>query len=253
MRLYQQLVLFMLAATVLPLAVVGFLLLSRAEAELTERIGAEQRMLAATTAESVSAELMETVDALARSAELFDWERVSAEEFQGGLPLLYGQSPAVSAVLQLDAEGRPRGAPVFQPEGVGEHPGFDPRAVRTLVEAVPVQSLRRWQQGAGGPGPCLCPRPQRPGGGGGGGEAGGRGGRSLRSRRDRLLRPGGPAGATRGRQPGAHRPGGLLQGRILASSLPERRLKPLEPALFSLLAPGDPQARSFRVEPPPYG
>ncbi|HEY0094708.1 MAG TPA: two-component sensor histidine kinase, partial [Archangium sp.] len=71
MRLYQQLILFMLAATVLPLAAVGFLLLSRAEAELTGRIVSEQRVIAETTAESASSELMKTVDALARSAELF--------------------------------------------------------------------------------------------------------------------------------------------------------------------------------------
>ena len=55
MRLYQQLILFMLAATVLPLAVLGFLLLSRAEKGLAERVAAEQRALAVSTAERVAA------------------------------------------------------------------------------------------------------------------------------------------------------------------------------------------------------
>ena len=108
MRLYQQLVLFMLAATVLPLALVGFLLLSRAEGELAARLDAEQRTLAAATAEGAAAELLATVDALARSAELIDWERASPEERRGALSLLYGQSPVVSAVLQVDADGRGR-------------------------------------------------------------------------------------------------------------------------------------------------
>ena len=58
MKLYQQLILFMLAATVLPLAVVGFYLLSQSEAELAQRIASEQRALAESTAESVGSTLM---------------------------------------------------------------------------------------------------------------------------------------------------------------------------------------------------
>src|SRR6218665_1589874 len=119
MRLYQQLILFMLAATVLPLAAVGFSLLSKAETELTQGIVSEQRLIAEATAESVSGELMKTVDALARSAELFDWEHISPEEFRGGLKLLYGQAPAVSAVLWLDARGAAPGEPPFQVGGPG--------------------------------------------------------------------------------------------------------------------------------------
>ncbi|HEX8435347.1 sensor histidine kinase [Archangium sp.] len=250
MRLYQQLILFMLAATVLPLAVVGFLLLSRAEEALTERIGAEQRLVAATTAESVSAELMKTVDALARSAELFNWERISAEEFQGGLQLLYGQSSAVSAVLHLDAEGRPRGAPVFQAAGVGEHPGFDPKAVETLVDAVPVQSLRRGNKGQAALGRVYAHALS--------GRAAvavavklGEGedapfalAEVVFSDLEALLER--RAGGT----PGHIDLVDSSSGRILASSLSERRLKPLEPALISLLAPGEPRARSFRVAAP---
>ncbi|WIG97955.1 sensor histidine kinase [Myxococcus sp. SDU36] len=142
MRLYQQLVLFMLAATVLPLAAVGFLLLSRAEAELAARIDAEQRAQAVATAESVGATMMEVVDALARSAELIDWQAASDAETQGALRLLYGQSPAVSAVLKLDAEGRPLGAPVFRARSIDGHPAFSPESVDRLVRSIPVQALR---------------------------------------------------------------------------------------------------------------
>ena len=142
MRLYQQLVLFMLAATVLPLAAVGFLLLSRAEAELVARIDAEQRTQASAAAEAVGARLMEVVEALARSAELFDWQAATEAETVGGLRLLYGQSPAVSAVLKLDAQGRPLGAPVFPPGGVEGHPGFKEGGQTRMVQSVPVQQLR---------------------------------------------------------------------------------------------------------------
>ncbi|MDC0708135.1 ATP-binding protein [Stigmatella sp. ncwal1] len=147
MRLYQQLVLFMLAATVLPLAAVGFLVLSRAEKELAERISAEQRALATATAEGVSTELMETVDSVARVAELIDWQSATEEEARGALALLYNQSSALSAVLRLDAEGRPQGQPVFQAEGGGGHPAFDPQQVELLTKAVPVQPLRHGGKG----------------------------------------------------------------------------------------------------------
>ncbi|WP_141592120.1 sensor histidine kinase [Myxococcus sp. AB056] len=142
MRLYQQLVLFMLAATVLPLAAVGFLLLSRAEAELAARIDAEQRAQAVATAESVGATMMEVVDALARSAELIDWQAASDAETQGALRLLYGQSPAVSAVLKLDSEGRPLGAPVFRAQAIDGHPAFSLESLDRLVRSIPVQTLR---------------------------------------------------------------------------------------------------------------
>ncbi|WP_141619281.1 sensor histidine kinase [Myxococcus sp. AB036A] len=142
MRLYQQLVLFMLAATVLPLAAVGFLLLSRAEAELAARIDAEQRAQAVATAESVGATMMEVVDALARSAELIDWQAASDAETQGALRLLYGQSPAVSAVLKLDSEGQPLGAPVFRAQAIDGHPAFSLESLDRLVRSIPVQTLR---------------------------------------------------------------------------------------------------------------
>jgi len=142
MRLYQQLVLFMLAATVLPLAAVGFLLLSRAEAELAARIDAEQRAQASAAAEAVGAAMMEVVEALARSAELIDWQAASDAETLGALRLLYGQSPAVSAVLKLDAEGQPLGTPVFRQTALDGHPAFAPESLERLVRSMPVQTLR---------------------------------------------------------------------------------------------------------------
>ena len=247
MKLYQQLILFMLAATVLPLAAVGFLLLSRAEAELAARIDAEQRILASSTAESVSAELMKTVDALARSAELFNWQTISPEELRGGLQLLYGQSPAVSAVLHLDADGKPQGPPVFRDDAESEHPGFDPREVDTLAQAVPVKALRLGSKGQAALGAAytnsltghaavavavkLADGEQAP--------------FVLAevvfSGLEALLQ------RRAGGSPGRIDLVDASSGRILASSQPERRLKPLEPALASLLTTGDTQVRSFQV------
>jgi two-component system NtrC family sensor kinase len=147
MRLYQQLLLFMVAATVLPLAVVGFLLLSRAEAELAGRIAGEQRALAAATAESVASTLMKTVDAMARVAESFEWEGLNDEEARGALSLIFGQSSAVSAVLRLDAAGQPVGQPVFYAEARDGHPSFDLASLDDVTRSVPVQPLLRSERG----------------------------------------------------------------------------------------------------------
>jgi C4-dicarboxylate-specific signal transduction histidine kinase len=247
MRLYQQLILFMLAATVLPLAVVGFLLLSRAEAELASRIDSEQRALAAATAEAVSSQLMETVEALARSAELIEWEALSPEEVRGGLNLLYGQSSSVSAVLQLDAEGRPLGVPVFQADGEGGHPGFDPATVPGLTQAVPVQPLRRGSKGQAAMGRVYAHT------------------RSGRAAVAVAVKLGDGEDASYAlaevvftdledllaRRAEGH-PGRIdlvdTSGRVLASSLADRRLKPLEPALVERLAAGREPVRTLRVE-----
>ncbi|HEX8818283.1 MAG TPA: ATP-binding protein [Archangium sp.] len=250
MRLYQQLILFMLAATVLPLAAVGFLLLSRAEAELAARIDAEQRIVASSTAESVSSELMKTVDALARSAELFNWQRISPEELRGGLQLLYGQSPAVSAVLHLDADGTPQGPPVFRDEGESEHPGFDPRGVEMLARAVPVKTLRLGNKGQAALGAAYA--------------------HSLSGRAAVAVAVKLADGedspfvlaevvfsdleALLARRAGGN-PGHIdlvdsSSGRILTSSQPERRMRPLEPELASQLTAVDAQIRSFQSASP---
>jgi signal transduction histidine kinase len=250
MKLYQQFVLFMLAATVLPLAAVGFLLLSRAETELTGRIVSEQRILAESTAESVSGELMKTVDALARSAELFDWERITPEEFQGALQLLYGQSPSVSAVLHLDSRGLPRGSPVFQASGESDHPRFDPSTTQALAQAVPVQALRRGYKGQAALGRVYAHALS--------GRAAVAVAVKLADGEDApfalaevvfsdlevLLE------RRAGGSPGRIDLVDASAGRVLASSLPERRLRPLEPAVGTWLTSDDAPVRSFRVDAP---
>jgi signal transduction histidine kinase len=140
----------MLAATVLPLAVVGFLLLSRAEAELAERIAAEQRALAVATAESVDASLMKTVDAMSSVVRSVQWGALNDAELLGALRLVYLQSPAVSAVLKLSSEGEFLGEPVFfakAEEAPDGHPGFDPASLGTLARSVLVGGLKLEDKG----------------------------------------------------------------------------------------------------------
>ncbi|MCY1022163.1 sensor histidine kinase [Pyxidicoccus sp. MSG2] len=253
MRLYQQLVLFMLAATVLPLAAVGFLLLSRAEAELAARIDAEQRSQASATAEAVGTSLMEVVDALARSAELFDWQAATDAETAGGLRLLYGQSPTVSAVLKLDAEGRPVGTPVFRAQAADGHPAFQADRLERLVRSVPVQPLRGGGKGQAALGTAYVH---------------GDDGRAAVAVVVKLAEGEGAPYAlaevvfTQLETVLKRRAAGGLgridlvdeDRRVLASSDPERRMKVLAPELTAYLvtptAPLPDAVRSFRVESP---
>jgi len=141
MKLYQQLILFMLAATVLPLAVVGFLLLRGAEAEISRRITSEQQARATGASEAVATYLLGAVESIARSAEAFDWGSASDEERLGGLKLIYRQSEAVSAVALVDADGKLLGPPVFTEDGMGAHPQFSYQGLEKLQRAIPLRTL----------------------------------------------------------------------------------------------------------------
>ncbi len=111
MKLSQKLLLFVLAAAVVPLAFAGFWLLREAERELAVRLEREQRALAAAAAEAAGTQLASSLESLAQSALLIDWSAVSAAEAEGGLQLLASQSPVVVAAA-LHAPSR-KTAPVF--------------------------------------------------------------------------------------------------------------------------------------------
>ena len=106
MRLSQKLLLFVLAAAVVPLAFAGFWLLREAERELGTRLEREQRALAVAAAESAGTQLASSLESLAQSAALIEWTKVSPEEAVGGLQLLASQSPAV-VTAALHAPARP--------------------------------------------------------------------------------------------------------------------------------------------------
>ncbi|MCY1032203.1 ATP-binding protein [Corallococcus sp. BB11-1] len=251
MRLYQQLILFMLAATVLPLAAVGFLLLSRAEAEVASHIDDKQRALASATAEAVGASLMEVVNGLARSADFVNWESATPEEVHGGLSLLYGQSPMVSAVLELDAQGRPLGPAVYREEALDGHPAFAAAGLEQLARAVPVtsfQEARRGQVALGDAYPHAATGHAAMGVAvklADGADAPYAVAEVVLVELEALLQRRAGEGLTRlDMVDGA--------GRVLASSLPERHLRPLEPEVMQGLTPTREQdtVRSFRVANP---
>ncbi|HEY0881282.1 MAG TPA: HAMP domain-containing protein, partial [Archangium sp.] len=102
LKLSQKLLLFVLAAAVVPLAFAGFWLLREAERELGERLEREQRALAAAAAEATGTQLAVSLESLAQSALLIDWARVTPEEASGGLRLLASQSSVVVGATLVD-------------------------------------------------------------------------------------------------------------------------------------------------------
>ncbi len=113
LKLSQKLLLFVLAAAVIPLAFAGFWLLREAERELAARLEREQRALAAAAAEATGTQLAVSLESLAQSALLIDWPTVTAEEAAGGLTLLSSQSPVVVAGTLVDPK-RPKLVPLIE-------------------------------------------------------------------------------------------------------------------------------------------
>ncbi len=114
LRLSQKLLLFVLAAAVIPLAFAGFWLLREAERELSQRLEREQRALAAAAAEATGTQLAVSLESLAQSALLIDWPKVTADEANGGLRLLASQSSVVVAGTLVDPS-RPQLTPMIEP------------------------------------------------------------------------------------------------------------------------------------------
>jgi signal transduction histidine kinase len=139
MRLSQQLVLFVLAAAVLPLAMVGFWLLKQSEAELTIRLAAAQRAQAQAAAEAAGYRLSGALNALQSSAGLITWATASPDEISGGLGLLGSQSDLVSGIALVDPNRDDVPPPMSGGEG---HATFDEeKDGAALLKSLPFEPL----------------------------------------------------------------------------------------------------------------
>ncbi len=149
MRLSQKLILFVLAAAIVPLALAGSWALHRAEVELGQRLEHEQSAVVAAAAETASSQLLGSVNAIAQSAALIDWRAATPQERQGGLDLLLGQAPlalAVAFVDPADPEAKlTRMAPDADARANASQataPAADPAAEwKGLADALPLSTL----------------------------------------------------------------------------------------------------------------
>jgi two-component system NtrC family sensor kinase len=146
MGLYQKLVLFMIAAAVAPVAVVGFSLLSSAERELEARIGAQQATAAAAAAQRAARDVEDAVETLVRAASPIGWRELSPEERQGALRLVLGQSRHFALAGLFDSQGAPL-HPVLA--GPAEGLSFAPKGdAEPFLAALPLAQLSRAGAGA---------------------------------------------------------------------------------------------------------
>jgi C4-dicarboxylate-specific signal transduction histidine kinase len=104
--LYRKLVLFTLAAAVVPLSVVGFNLLRGAERALAERISAGQLATARAAAEQVGRELDAVLHAVGGTAESFELGALDRRELRSLMLLVFRHSAHLEAVAILDQRGR---------------------------------------------------------------------------------------------------------------------------------------------------
>ncbi len=124
MKLYRQLALFVLGATVIPL-VVGFFILWHNEKQLRGRMEDGCRESAERLAELATRELSEIFERLQRAAGFVPLKEMSAEELEGWLGILYKQSEHIVQVALLDSSGRSLVPGVFldRPERFPEYAG----------------------------------------------------------------------------------------------------------------------------------
>lgn len=144
MRLVYKLLLFMLACSVLPISLVGFLLLRNAERELKTRIAAQQATIARSEAELIGRDVADLVEALARATERFDFGALTPGERTGALSLLYHQSAVVAGVALLDASGQEAASPVHRDAGepgLRDHPPLSAAEFAQARQKIPAGLL----------------------------------------------------------------------------------------------------------------
>jgi len=139
LKLYRKLLLFTLAAALLPLTAVGFAVLAGAERALLVRIGAEQAATARGAAEQVGRDLENLFDGLEGVVQNWRPGELSSKELRA-LPLLVcRQSPHLHAVALVDAAGEPVVPPFASTEAapLPGHPIVSEAGVTAFLAAIP--------------------------------------------------------------------------------------------------------------------
>ncbi len=104
MKLYQKLILFVLAATAIPL-VIGLAILKHNEDQLHKRLLAARQESAVRLAEVAGREFTEILERVQRALGYVDVEQMSPEELKGLMGIVYKQSEDIVQVALLDAAG----------------------------------------------------------------------------------------------------------------------------------------------------
>jgi len=152
MKLYQQLVLFVLGATVIPL-VVGFVILYHNEKQLRRRLLESRRESVQRLAQSVADTRKEIFERLSRAVGLAPPGELSPEELSGWLGIVYKQSEDIIQVALLD-DGRREQVPAIlldHPERYPEYSGrlaVDEKAHQRFLQHLPWKLAHRARAGS---------------------------------------------------------------------------------------------------------
>ncbi|RME28542.1 MAG: sensor histidine kinase [Deltaproteobacteria bacterium] len=152
MKLYHQLVVFVLFVTVVPL-VVGMAIISAGESRLRQRLVESRRLEVAALSAGMQQWLREQLDRIARSLGMLDLKDLDTRELEGVVRIVYKSSEAVTQVAMLDGDGRPVAGPVFieHPEKYPEYAFRVPVASedsKLFLAKLPLDLARRSSHGS---------------------------------------------------------------------------------------------------------
>jgi two-component system NtrC family sensor kinase len=122
MKLYRQLVLFILGATLVPL-LAAFVILHQHEKQLRHSLLERGRMAAGQLAGVIDRQLEEIFERLQRAAGYTRLEEMSEDELEGWLTILYKQSEHITQTVLMDGSGR-RLAPAVYLEEPQRYPEY---------------------------------------------------------------------------------------------------------------------------------
>jgi len=148
-KLYRQLLLFTLAATVVPL-VLGLTSMSLNESRLAAQVLEQQREAAERLAERVGRDVLEVVERVEKALGLVDPGGMSPEELRGLLALVYKQSEDIVQVCLLDALGQPVAPGLFL-EDPSRYPEYAGRLPVSAAQHEAFVARLPWRQAAAAP------------------------------------------------------------------------------------------------------
>src|SRR5690606_16740283 len=140
MTLAQKLVLYALVVALVPLAAIGFSLVRIGEQALRERIQEHQLTAASALAAKTSQAVEEMANHISSVVARFDVTELPPREREGLMRLLYRQSPDISAVATLSAEGELLGEVLARSAEDGpweDHPLSSAEHVENFIRHVP--------------------------------------------------------------------------------------------------------------------
>ncbi|HSA23747.1 MAG TPA: ATP-binding protein [Myxococcota bacterium] len=149
MKLYRQLLLFMLTATIVPL-VLGLISMALNEARVGEQILEQRREAALRLAERAGRDVMDVVERVQKALGYAELGRMTPEELRGLLAIVYKQSEDIVQVSLVDQSGLPV-VPGLYLEEPSRYPEYVGRLAVSAEQHAAFEKRLPWRQAAEAP------------------------------------------------------------------------------------------------------